>query len=207
MDPEKNFPVDVTRDGDPGVLLAMNGAAITTNAGVEGLSTYLPVSGSFDDALAELYRAHAKALVEMLWVFVGERAEAEDLCQEAFIRLHRVWNRIDRTADVGAYLRTIAFNLARSGFRRHQIARRLHPLPDAAGAPAADEGVELRTDQRELLGALRRLPARQRECVVLRYWQEQSDTEIAVTLGISPNSVKTHLRRAMDSLERYVERQ
>ena len=65
--------------------------------------------------------------------------------------------------------------------------------------------MELRADQRRLLAALRRLPHRQRECVVLRYWQEQSDTEIAATLGISASSVKTHLRRAMERLEHDLE--
>jgi RNA polymerase sigma-70 factor (sigma-E family) len=206
MNPEKNLPVDVTRAGDPGVLLPMNVAAITTGSGSEGIAVYLPAWGSFDDALVELYRTHAKALVEMLWVFVGDRAEAEDLCQEAFIRLHRAWRRIDHTANVGAYLRATAFNLARSGFRRRQVSRRVRLVPDTDAAPGADEGVELRADQRDLLAALRRLPARQRECVVLRYWQDQTDAEIAATLGISPNSVKTHLRRAMVTLEQRLEK-
>jgi len=205
MNPE-NLPVDVTRAGDPGVLLPMNVAAITTSAAGEGTAAYLPAFESFDDALTELYRLHAKRLVEMLWVFVGDRAEAEDLCQEAFIRLHRVWHRIDHSVDVGAYLRATAFNLARSGFRRRLVARRLRPVPDADAAPAADESVELRVDQRALLAALRRLPARQRECIVLRYWQDQTDADISATLGISPNSVKTHLRRAMATLEQHLEK-
>jgi RNA polymerase sigma-70 factor (sigma-E family) len=206
MEPEKNSGADVTRTGEPGVVLAMNAAAISATAGGGGLVEYLPTWGSFDDALGELYRTHAKELVEMLWVFVGDRAEAEDLCQEAFVRLQRAWARIDHSANVGAYLRTTAFNLARSGFRRRLLARRLRPVPEPETTAAADEGVTLRDDQRQLLAALRRLPGRQRECIVLRYWQELSDTEIADTLGISPNSVKTHLRRAMDTLEHHLEK-
>ena len=170
----------------------------------ESMVGYL-VSGSFDDALVDLYRTHAKALVEMLWVYTGDRGEAEDLCQEAFIRLQRSWRRIDPSRNAGPYLRATAFNLARSGFRRRLVAERLRTAPEPEGAAAADEGVELRVDQRQLLVALRRLPARQRECVVLRYWQDQSDTQIAATLGISANSVKTHLRRAMERLEHELE--
>lgn len=178
-------------------------AAIPAAVAGESPVEYL-VSGSFDEALVDLYRAHAKGLVEMLWVFVGDRGEAEDLCQEAFIRLQGAWRRIDLSQNAGAYLRATAFNLARSGFRRRLVARRLQPVREPDGA-AADEGVELRADQRRLLAALRRLPHRQRECVVLRYWQEQSDTEIAATLGISASSVKTHLRRAMERLEHDLE--
>jgi RNA polymerase sigma-70 factor (sigma-E family) len=177
-------------------------AALSAGTTKQSQAEYL-VSG-FDDALVDLYRTHAKALVDMLWVFVGDRGEAEDLCQEAFMRLQRSWRRIDPERNAGAYLRTTAFNLARSGFRRRVVAQRLRPGPEPESA-AADEGVELRDDQRQLLDALRRLPARQRECVVLRYWEDQSDAEIAATLGISANSVKTHLRRAMERLEHDLE--
>jgi RNA polymerase sigma-70 factor (sigma-E family) len=179
-------------------------AAISAGTDGESAAEYL-ASGSFDDALVDLYRTHAKALVEMLWVFVGDRSEAEDLCQEAFMRLQRSWRRVDPARNAGAYLRATAFNLARSGLRRRLVARRLRPAPEPEGTAAADEGVELRADQRQLLDALRRLPARQRECLVLRYWQDQSDAEIAATLGISANSVKTHLRRAMERLEHDLE--
>jgi RNA polymerase sigma-70 factor (sigma-E family) len=204
MTTPKKPDADVTPAADVGVLVPMSEvAALPAGTAGPGAVEYL-VPGSFDDALVDLYRTHAKALVEMLWVYVGDRSEAEDLCQEAFIRLQRVWRRIDPSRNAGAYLRATAFNLARSGFRRRRVARRLRPVPEPNGA-AADEGVELRADQRQLLGAVRRLPARQRECVVLRYWQDQSDTEIAATLGISPNSVKTHLRRAMDHLEHDLE--
>jgi RNA polymerase sigma factor (sigma-70 family) len=149
---EENLEADVTRVAEPGVLLPMSEvAAISTSPVGESAAEYL-VSGSFDDVLVELYRTHAKALVEMLWVFVGDRAEAEDLCQEAFMRLQRAWRRFDHTANVGAYLRATAFNLARSGFRRQRVVRRLRPVREPDGA-AADEGVELRADQHQLLGA------------------------------------------------------
>ena len=142
-------------------------------------------------------------LLEMLWVFVGDKATAEDLVQEAFIRVHRAWPRLDRSS-ARSDLRTTAFNLARSGFRRRTVALRHRPAgPGPAASPEVD--VVLREDQREVAAALRRLPARQRQCVVLRYWTELGDPQIAIELGISVNSVKTHLRRGLAAMEKQLE--
>jgi RNA polymerase sigma-70 factor (sigma-E family) len=176
---------------------------VVTDATVLAVDVF-PATESFDDALVELYRTHAKALVEMLWVFVGDRAEAEDLAHEAFLRLHRAWGRLDHSRNMGGYLRATAFNLARSGFRRRLVALRHRDDTDQDAAPASD-AVMLSEDQAEVVTAKRRLPARQRQCVVLRYWDDQSDGDIAAALGLSVNSVKTHLRRAMANLEKNLE--
>ena len=103
-----------------------------------------------------------------------------------------------------AYLRTTAFNLARSGFRRRIVALRHRPTA-APNAPSAESGVVLREDQAEVAAALRRLSGRQRECVVLRFWGGLSDSEIATSTGLSVNSVKTHLRRGLAALEKDLE--
>jgi RNA polymerase sigma factor (sigma-70 family) len=75
------------------------------------------------------------------------------------------------------------------------------PAPPVAGA-GPDEVVELRDEQRRIVEALRRLPARQRECLVLRYYGELGDSEIAETLGLSVTSVRTHIQRGRTALER-----
>lgn len=160
----------------------------------------VPGAEPFETTFIDLYRDHSKELVEMLWVFVGDKGTAEDIVQEAFLRLHRAWPRLDHTRSLAGYLRTTAFNVARSGFRRRLVARRHRP-PAAAEAASAESGMMLREDQREVASALRGLSARQRECVVLRYWGDLSDREIAATLGVSANSVKTHLRRGLAALE------
>src|SRR5947208_2990411 len=98
----------------------MNGATVTA---VEDLPGVEP----FETALVDLYRDHAKELVEMLWVFVGDKGTAEDIVQEAFLRLHRAWPRLDHTRSLAGYLRATAFNLARSGFRRRLVALRHRP--------------------------------------------------------------------------------
>ncbi|HEX7276265.1 MAG TPA: SigE family RNA polymerase sigma factor [Acidimicrobiales bacterium] len=158
----------------------------------------------FGDELVALYRDYAADLLEMLWVFVGDKATAEDLVQEAFIRLHRAWPRIEDRDGTRAYLRAIAFNLARSGFRRKVVALRHRPAGPTHGAsPEVD--VVLREDQVEVAAALRRLPARQRQCVVLRYWTELPPPQIAAELDISLNSVKTHLRRGLAAMEKELE--
>jgi RNA polymerase sigma factor (sigma-70 family) len=103
----------------------------------------------------------------------------------------------DRAAG---YVRATAMNLARSRLRHRMVVLR-HPPKHPVDAISAEEDVMLREDHREVVAALRRLPLRQRECLVLRYYAELTDNEIARTLGISANSVKTHLGRGMASLE------
>jgi RNA polymerase sigma-70 factor (sigma-E family) len=157
-----------------------------------------------DDALVALYREHATRLVGMLTVYVGSQAAAEDLAQEAFLRTYRAWERVRDEDRAAAYLYKAAFNLARSGFRRRLVALRHRPEPTPAVRAAVDD-VVLRDDQRAVVDALRNLPARQRECLVLRFYADLSESEIASTLAISPNSVKTHVRRGLAALEARLE--
>ncbi|MGI8806958.1 MAG: RNA polymerase sigma factor [Acidimicrobiales bacterium] len=177
----------------------------TATATVMANSERAGIDEPFGEGLTELYRSYAADLLEMLWVFVGDRASAEDLVHEAFLKVHRAWPRLEPGSSARAYLRATAFNLARSGFRRRMVAlRHRQPGPGHAASPETD--VVLREDQREVAAALRRLPPRQRQCVVLRYWTELGDQEIATELGISVNSVKTHLRRGLDAMEKHLEK-
>jgi RNA polymerase sigma factor (sigma-70 family) len=162
--------------------------------------------------VAVLFRNEGRRLLGMLTAYLGDRAEAEDVLQDAFARVQRAWPRIEHRGSAPAYLRSTAFNLARSSLRRRR--RRPDPvaampagrdLEPAADGPSLDDGLTLREDQREVLAALGALPTRQRACVVLRYYGEHGIEEISDTLGISPNSVKTHLRRAMASLHEALE--
>ncbi|MEY2430723.1 MAG: hypothetical protein QOC92_448 [Acidimicrobiaceae bacterium] len=161
-------------------------------------------AGSVDDALAELYQEHSRWLLGLVEALVGDRATAEDVVQEAFVRLHRAWPRLRDHDRAAGYLRVTALNLARSGFRRKLIALRYRP-PTAEDERAADDSVVLREQQREVIAALRALPRRQRECLVLRFYGELSEFEIATTLGISNNSVKTHTRRGLAAMESRLE--
>ena len=155
------------------------------------------------DGVEALFRREASALLGMMVAFLGDRAAAEDVVQEAFVQVQRAWPRID-PQRAPAYLRTTAFNLARSGLRRRAVAGRHQPERPGPGA-GADDRVVLADDQRAVIVAIRNLPLRQRECVTLRYYADLTDREIGSTLGISANSVKTHLRRALATLAGHLE--
>ena len=154
-----------------------------------------------DALVAAMFSAHARSLVRLADMFVADRMSAEDMVQEAFIRLAGAATRIDDPAKAAAYLRSIVLNLCRDHNRRGLVL--LHYRhPGASPAASVDEEVVFRDDQRSLIDALARLPTRQRDALVLRYWMDLPYAQIAMTLGISVNSVKTHLRRGMKGLER-----
>lgn len=153
-----------------------------------------------------LFRAEGASLVRLARIFTDDRNAAEDLVQEAFIRFHRSRHRI-RDADAApAYLRSIVLNLARDHNRRGLMSRRHHagrPV-DLQPGPIDDAVLDRLVADREgrrVVAALRQLPRRQRDCLVLRFHLELTEREIGRTLGISPNTVKTHVRRGLATLQ------
>lgn len=166
-----------------------------------GMRVVVPAAAVDVDALVvNLFRQEASSLVRLTRLFVDDRNAAEDLVQEAFIRLSRGAHRLRDPAKAPAYLRSIVLNLARDHNRRGLVSLR-HHLPSDDQAAVEDE-ITLREDQQLVIDALRDLPHRQRDCIVLRYYDELGIDDIAETLGISRNSVKTHLGRGLDALER-----
>jgi RNA polymerase sigma factor (sigma-70 family) len=133
-------------------------------------------------------------------LFVDHRDAAEDVVQEAFIRLSRSLHRIDDPDKAAAYLRSIVLNLARDNNRRGLLALRHAQPVDDLDPRGVDETVAGRHDHAKVIAVLRRLPRRQRDCIALHYLLELSVAEIADTLGVSPNSVKTHLKRGTATL-------
>lgn len=157
----------------------------------------------------ELFHREARALVRLARLFVDNRDAAEDIVQEAFIRLARNVHRIDDPAKAPAYLRSIVLNLARDNNRRGLMSLR-HAPPAGREVDlqpgSIDDRIVRNERQQQVLEAVRSLPRRQRDCIALRYFEERSIEEIAATLDVSVNSVKTHLQRALASLERVLER-
>jgi RNA polymerase sigma-70 factor (sigma-E family) len=166
----------------------------------------LAVSVEDDRIVADMFAQEAVSLVRMARLFVDDRNAAEDIVQEAFLRLRRSLHRIADPTKAVAYLRSIVLNLARDHNRKGLVSLRHHASSrtDVDADPAADELV-LQESQREVVEALRTLPLRQRDCLVLRYYLELSVPDIAETLGVSPNSVKTHLQRGLAALEKRLE--
>jgi RNA polymerase sigma-70 factor (sigma-E family) len=152
-----------------------------------------------DDALRDLFHAEYQPLLRLAALLVDDRTAAEDVVQEAFARLHRSWGSLRDVDAAPAWLRSTVLNLARSGLRRRLVARRNRPSP-AADASSAETLALLDDDRRAVIAALHRLAPRQREVLVLRYWSDASEAEIATLLGISAGSVKTHAHRGLLAL-------
>ena len=163
------------------------------------------VAGSIPDALdpdalvAELFAREARSLVRLARVFCDDVNAAEDLVQEAFIRLHRSAHSIRDPQRAAPFLRSIVINLARDHNRRGFVSWRHRP-PAQPDAPSAAETAEERAERAAVVAALKALPRRQRDCVTLRYYYDMPVAQIAATLGLSVNTVKTHLQRGLDAL-------
>ncbi len=187
--------------GGTGRPMGSDGASTTVGStGAPGTGA----AGDPDEVLGRLFRDEYARLVGLARLLIDTRAEAEELVQEAFARTFAAWDRLDDPAAALPYLRTTVVNLARGGLRRRATARRT-PVPGTPDAPGADAAVAASEAQREVLAAVRDLPERQREVVVLRYLLELSTADTADALGISAGSVKTHLHRALATLETTLE--
>jgi RNA polymerase sigma-70 factor (sigma-E family) len=147
-----------------------------------------------------LYRTQWLPMVRLAVLLVGDTVVAEDVAQEAFLGLYRNQHRLHEPRAAVAYLRASVVNLARSSVRRRVVARRHLSSVEPGTAPGADDPVLLAEEHREVLAALRTLPDRQREVLVLRYWSDVSEAEIAQTLGISPGTVKSTASRGLSAL-------
>lgn len=151
--------------------------------------------------IVQLYAEQHRALVRLAELVAPEDGMAEDLVQEAFVKLFTKRRRVQDMSKAPAYLRSTVINLARGRGRRISVAlrHRPHPMPDAS---SAEEGAMATEQQNEVIDALRKLPPRQRECLVLRHYEGMTESEIAAALEISVGSVRTHMSRATAAMER-----
>lgn len=145
------------------------------------------------DGLAALFAEERDGLTRMATVLVGSHAVAEEVVQDAFVSVGARWDSIDRP---GAYLRTTVVHGCAAVLRRREIESR------HAGRTPNDRSVELPSHLVELRDALDHLTERQRIVVVLRYFVDVSDDEIAQTLGVRPSTVRSLNRRALAVLRR-----
>ncbi|MET0234052.1 MAG: SigE family RNA polymerase sigma factor [Kibdelosporangium sp.] len=149
--------------------------------------------------VAELYRQEWPGLLRLAVLLTGDRGQAEDLVQDAFVALQRRFHRLTDPASAAGYLRVSVVNGARSAHRRQLVAWR-HQRVEPSGQPPLDDGLLLAEEHQEVLRAVRRLPRRQQEVLILRYWSGLSEAEIATTLGVSRGTVKTCAARALATL-------
>jgi RNA polymerase sigma-70 factor (sigma-E family) len=160
-------------------------------------------SGPGTAEVAALFHAHYPGMVRVGYLLTGDRALAEELAQEAFVRTWRRWDQIRSTETAAAaYVRATVVNLARMSLRRRVVELR-HRATVAVDAAAHDEhpSAATRVDVRK---ALLRLPLRKRTCLVLRFYVDLSEEETARVLGVAVGTVKSQTHRALKLLERYL---
>lgn len=157
-----------------------------------------------DEALRDLFDGHYRDLVRLAALLVDDRGTAEEIVQDAFVAAASRWHAID-SGKALAYLRSSVLNGARDVLRRRGTVRRfLARQPRAGDHAPPDHGPEARaisgTTRQDVLRAVRRLPETQRRVVLLRYFLDCTEAEIAETLGVSAGTVKTSAHRALANL-------
>ncbi|NBM20515.1 SigE family RNA polymerase sigma factor [Streptomyces sp. GC420] len=157
------------------------------------------VAGTTVDHLTETYRAHYRSLLGLAALLLDDTASCEDVVQEAFIRVHSARKRVRDPEKTLAYLRQTVVNLSRSALRRRILGLKLlsKPMPDMA---SAEEGAYDQLERDALIKAMKGLQRRQREVLVLRYFADMTEAQVAETLGISLGSVKAYGSRGIAAL-------
>lgn len=156
-----------------------------------------------DQAVTELYARHYRGLVRLSALLLRDPWAAEEVVQDAFVAMHGAWRRLREEDKALAYLRRAVVNRSRSALRHRAVVERHSTAEEYL--PSAEAGALARLDADAVLVALRALPARQREALVLRYWADLPEAEVAAAMRVSKGSVKTHTSRGLSALRTSLE--
>jgi RNA polymerase sigma-70 factor (sigma-E family) len=153
-------------------------------------------------AVGALYQANAVGLIRLAYVILGDRQAAEDVVQDAFCNLFRRWGHLSHAEGAEYYVRVAVVNACRSALRRRAVRNRLvlYELPE----PSVEAAVLGNEERDELIRAVNRLPSRQRETLVLRYYLDLPYDQIATLMGVSLGTVRSTTHRALSTLARKV---
>jgi RNA polymerase sigma-70 factor (sigma-E family) len=168
---------------------------------VESPTETLPAGLEARQHVSALYRTHALALVKLAVLMTGDQHTAEDVVQDAFLGLYRRWQALHDADKAVGYLRSSVLNGCRS-VHRVRFRRQGITLDQPEPVDSAEAEAMLGEAHREVLAALRRLPPRQRETVVLRYYLDMTEEQAAQALGISRGTVKSATSRGLAALAR-----
>lgn len=157
-----------------------------------------------DDLLTELYTSHYRELVRLAAFLTSDRDNAEEIVQDAYVKVHGTWRGLREPDKAEAYLRTAVVNLSRSRLRRRQVVAKHQPEPLRDVASAESYALET-TRHAAVIEALRHLPRRQREAVALRYFGDLTEAQTAAAMGCSVGAVKSHTSRALVALRPLLE--
>jgi RNA polymerase sigma-70 factor (sigma-E family) len=166
----------------------------------------VPADWDADRAVTALYSTHYRSLVRLAALLVRDVATAEEVVQDSFVAMHGGWRRLRDSEKALSYLRQSVVNRSRSVLRHRVVVDRNAPKP-SPDMPSAEHGAIVLLERSAVVSALRTLPPRQREALVLRYYGDMSEAQIADIMGISRGAVKSHTARAMSALRSVLERE
>jgi RNA polymerase sigma-70 factor (sigma-E family) len=158
------------------------------------------------EAVTEIYHGEYKSLVRLAVLLVHDVPTAEEVVQDAFEAMHIAWRRLRDSEKALSYLRQSVVNKSRSVLRHRTVVDKNAPKP-APDEPSAEHAAMALIERTAVVAALRALPDRQREAIVLRYYADFSEADIATTMGISRGAVKSHTARGMAALRSILEQE
>jgi RNA polymerase sigma-70 factor (sigma-E family) len=193
------------RTGEPGGIPARP-IHVTETLVADATLGSVPADWDADRAVTALYTTHYRSLVRLAALLVRDVATAEEVVQDSFVAMHGGWRRLRDSDKALSYLRQSVVNRSRSVLRHRVVVDRNAPKP-APDMPSAEHGAIALLERSAVVSALRTLPPRQREALVLRYYGDLSEAQIASTMGISRGAVKSHTARAIAALRSVLERE
>ena len=179
----------------PGRPIKVTTDALLVDASLES------ATGEWDAAKAvtEIYTTHYRSLVRLAVLLVRDVATAEEVVQDSFIAMHGAWRRLRDTEKALSYMRQSVVNRSRSVLRHRMVVDKNAPKP-APDMPSAEQGALSLLERSAVIAALRTLPPRQREALVLKFYADLSEAQIATAMGISRGAVKSHTARGVAAL-------
>jgi RNA polymerase sigma-70 factor (sigma-E family) len=199
-DPVKR-PIDVTTEAHAA------GPALPEMIAPEAFTSQAHQGGAAWDAsevVTEIYMAHYNQLVRLAVMLVHDVQTAEEVVQDAFEAMHLAWRRLRDSEKALSYLRQATVNKSRSVLRHRKVVE-LHAPKPAPDEQSAEHAALTLLERSAVTSALRALPERQREAIVLRYYGDFSEADIAKAMGISKGAVKSHTARAIAALKSTLE--
>lgn len=191
--------------GEPSDVVARQTSVTETLIADVALGS-VPADWDADRVVTALYSTHYRSLVRLAALLVRDVATAEEVVQDSFVAMHGGWRRLRDSDKALSYLRQSVVNRSRSVLRHRVVVDRNAPKPPP-DMPSAEHGAIALLERSAVVAALRTLPPRQREALVLRYYADLSEAQIATAMGISKGAVKSHTARAMIALRGVLERE
>ena len=172
-------------------------------AGGTGTESDADADSGATGGVTALYQAHAVGLIRLAIVMLGDRGAAEDVVQDAFLGLYRHWDGLADPGNALIYVRSAVLNRCRNALRqRGQRERHDRQGPGPTASESAEAVALIGEEHQQVLAAIRALPDRQREALVLRFYLDLSEEETARAMGVSRGTVKSATSRAVAALGR-----